>query len=849
MTDGEMDMNAYASIAVLQLPTQSRLLKSACCPDKDLVVLLSRLGGKDKLSLWKMQGSKKWEIDVSVSETDTEDIVGLAWSPDGQSIALAHDPPRITLHSIQDGHEERVLPVVMPSNTSRRSFRITGIWWYQDEQKVDPSSIPDMFKRNGIVTGTAHSILKTLPLLDHLHDDSQKLTATDLFAFQGSQTRVAPKASLPDLIKSWPALLPDLQAASIATALQLDQHDASRPFETGLHDANFNSILAIADDLGHVHCFLEGTYPLGAVRVSPETLTPSLFKDPKLPEFFAHPQKTPDNEITATLQPVAVGFPLLKTRMPRDLAKLSSTTRELVWYVTRVVKEMRGVWFGSETSNGAREIGPKWIRALEARQKEQFGQEEPSSILDLTSLLVTGRVSESLADFLGSGDQMSDRGIQKWDSTVTEALIKLRDFSEKRVAPACQRIVLVLQEVLGWAQLPQLDSFELQKGEIEACLDLAGRAIVISGWLAAVARRELARFKEFIAFIRHETVAVESRPAPEFDMLEANQYMVSGLVVSSIDKWFMGPIPRFSSEDLGVPSDKHDLQQALKKARVAATNPSQTAWQSNIKQKDLSHIDRNIDALVQELTARCQRVFVRAAGASARSAIVTFGPGPESLMQVASPPVSEYSTGALVRERVLNASESGKFLHCLVSHVTAANQEFLCVSRTRYDAVGEPAPEIAWVDCKVATDDGLARICIQDADFFDDDNLIVLYNVQGQDSGVYIAMFNYADLRYQELRFGGSAKCPSREDLIFRVLSLWQEGHITLTTIPITACRELMLGHSNDVSIAVNGRVGRRVACVLDNKSWTMEVLDMEGSPDTDSTGEDAGETEVDEER
>lgn len=86
-----------------------------------------------------------------------------------------------------------------------------------------------------------------------------------------------------------------------------------------------------------------------------------------------------------------------------------------------------------------------------------------------------------------------------------------------------------------------------------------------------------------------------------------------------------------------------------------------------------------------------------------------------------------------------------------MSHVTAANQEFcelrlhqninlltlttVCVSRTRYDAVGEPAPEIAWVDCKVATDDGLARICIQDADFFDDDNLIVLYNVQGQDSG------------------------------------------------------------------------------------------------------------------
>lgn len=62
-------------------------------------------------------------------------------------------------------------------------------------------------------------------------------------------------------------------------------------------------------------------------------------------------------------------------------------------------------------------------------------------------------------------------------------------------------------------------------------------------------------------------------------MLEANQYMVSGLVVSSIDKWFMGPIPRFSKEDLGVPSDKHDLQHALRKARAAAADPTQTLWQ------------------------------------------------------------------------------------------------------------------------------------------------------------------------------------------------------------------------------------------------------------------------------
>jgi anaphase-promoting complex subunit 4 len=163
-----MELNAFASLAVVQLPSQSRLLASACCPDKDLVILISRLGGKDRMSLWKMQGSKKWEVDVGTEDANAEEIVGIAWSPDGktnlilcpcnlienppgQSIAVAHDPPRISLHSIQDGQEERVLAIVTPSNTLRRSFRVTGIWWFQEEQNVTTSSIPDMFKRNNMI--------------------------------------------------------------------------------------------------------------------------------------------------------------------------------------------------------------------------------------------------------------------------------------------------------------------------------------------------------------------------------------------------------------------------------------------------------------------------------------------------------------------------------------------------------------------------------------------------------------------------------------------------------------------------------------------------------------------------
>jgi anaphase-promoting complex subunit 4 len=78
-----MDTNAFTSLATVQLPSPCRLLASACCPDKDLVVLISRLGGKDRLSLWKIQGSKKWEVDVGSGE-NSEEIAGIAWSPDGR---------------------------------------------------------------------------------------------------------------------------------------------------------------------------------------------------------------------------------------------------------------------------------------------------------------------------------------------------------------------------------------------------------------------------------------------------------------------------------------------------------------------------------------------------------------------------------------------------------------------------------------------------------------------------------------------------------------------------------------------------------------------------------------------
>lgn len=79
-----MESNAFPSVANIHLASHSRLVRESCCPDKDLVIVLSRLGGLERISLWNSnQGTKIWETDVGDESTSTH-VAGLCWSPDGQ---------------------------------------------------------------------------------------------------------------------------------------------------------------------------------------------------------------------------------------------------------------------------------------------------------------------------------------------------------------------------------------------------------------------------------------------------------------------------------------------------------------------------------------------------------------------------------------------------------------------------------------------------------------------------------------------------------------------------------------------------------------------------------------------
>lgn len=153
--------------------------------------------------------------------------------------------------------------------------------------------------------------------------------------------------------------------------------NATKTVENGIvdevDDANLDSILAVADRAGHLSCFLDGTYPIGTIQLgsSKDTTVASLFKHPERPVLLAHPV---NNGLSTALLPTHISLSLLEERKVRDLARLSTTARELCWYILRVVEEMRAAWFGSDTTTGARELGPKWIKLYETKQQEQYGR-------------------------------------------------------------------------------------------------------------------------------------------------------------------------------------------------------------------------------------------------------------------------------------------------------------------------------------------------------------------------------------------------------------------------------------------------------------------------------------------
>lgn len=65
---------------------------------------------------------------------------------------MLFDPADVSIHSIQDGKKMLSLPIgVKYLPQASKQAAVTGIWWLKNDQPIAQKSIPDIFKRNGLI--------------------------------------------------------------------------------------------------------------------------------------------------------------------------------------------------------------------------------------------------------------------------------------------------------------------------------------------------------------------------------------------------------------------------------------------------------------------------------------------------------------------------------------------------------------------------------------------------------------------------------------------------------------------------------------------------------------------------
>ncbi|KAF8679653.1 Anaphase-promoting complex, cyclosome, subunit 4 [Rhizoctonia solani] len=397
--------------------------------------------------------------------------------------------------------------------------------------------------------------------------------------------------------------------------------------------------------------------------------------------------------------------------------------------------------------------------------------------------------------------------------------------------------------------------FRFSQEVIERCLSHAHRLVAYVQWLAIEANAELARFVEFIKFMRSEIQkAIEpdlnARPPGQtqvqYDTLEAMAYIEQGLLESALTAWFTGLGPRTYPGELSHATPP-TMREAIEQARRAldgkddatvclflcdvvrkGKEPAQVQGGRSLLAE---YPERNILVMVDELAKGCAEVCEVAAGATTRGAQVD---GVSVRAGDSEDPKNEGEIAEkqreLARECTWPSQEPvARPETYVVTRVKRdSGREYrafrwsLCLLRIRpeHEAQAQERAGVV-IECKVNGID----VEILDIGFFDDNQLLVIIRTRGR---AHIGMIYYRELGWTEDVWGGQ-EVVSREGLIEVVMHYHETDRVGLAQLAqtIARSRELQGCGTGPAQLAVNGRRGRRTACVLDS-GGVVEVLDME---------------------
>ncbi|KAG8756611.1 hypothetical protein FRC14_002874 [Serendipita sp. 396] len=564
--------SSFTPLGAFTVSADARLVPGACNPEKDLVLLIHHTDPRSTISLWKLQGTKRWEIDAVANFDQTGWLRQVAWSPDGctvaslsetlvnnyycigEKFALGHSARRITVHSLADGCEEFRYNGAASGDGVKATWKIATLSWLKMpwrhfwDSEISSHPPPQIYPREYDSPGASLYLFKQLAKLDPKEPVIEKSAPTEV-----SSAHKAPRYMTPSEANGWPSLPPNPVIASIATT-DIDPSDAVHSIDSNerWQLAQSNTCLFAGDNHGGLYPFIHGTFLAGTIDsestfsqlrsiASAESCTyfSKLSFQPESPLLSFH-------SLTGKMYQKATGDGYLMDPdyEIQDILRISTVAKDLALYAARNCDEVMIAWMGGGGREGAREQNEKWCRLLENIQNRANPQKVKDVKRDLVALLFTGvPLSMSLVDHIQNGSQTTERNFKKWHGVVTDALAHIKHTIDLAIL-SLQRLIALLWDLYGLATIKSTSTyFMLDKEKINRCIEAASATIEILSSMSEIVRRETRGFSHFMIWLRSIIPNLQKSDflSKTYDIVLVHAYITNGLFPSGLDSFFQPP--------------------------------------------------------------------------------------------------------------------------------------------------------------------------------------------------------------------------------------------------------------------------------------------------------------------
>ncbi|WVR07625.1 hypothetical protein IAU60_004667 [Kwoniella sp. DSM 27419] len=811
---------SFTPLSTIALPSRHFLHPQSCNPCMDLIALLSppftpvaqpinrfalhKGKGKDtageqrtKVSLWRTGGSRVWEVEVIGR------IRGMAWSEDGLFLSvLSAKPSGQSLEhlSVHTGELIKSVPISLAIDLLAQGQWVPMQWQTTAQSWEAP--------RNG----SSLTIIDSLPQVTPV--DPPK--PANALPFMRPTNVVPPKATLHELLYLFPALLPSATPVPPHT-LQI----AGRPY-------------------------LTGTFPLPTRASTSRSNT---------------------------------------AEVDRSILALAQISNRMVGLLNTV---LRGLENAEQAFRDADKQTMICREDLETCAGQQ-GTSIPDVHADLFHFLMTGRSGIAVNEWLGN--KLTGRTIAKWDQTLDTSLRTIQSLLLESISPALERLVLLLEELKGWSRShsPRYQAaLSMDQPSIDRAIDL----VLGFGQLAERMRRdaehEMAAAGEFMKWLRYD--ASDELPVVTHDVKLVWSFMKNGFVHSSFHWHFPHLLEQPTRDSLPADFERYPRRPTRKLGDVLQETMTQLGM--GMKQEigtPSAQLNMSVesDASVSMSISGEMSISVLDPDASAVGDITPmhFGAGSDDdeMSRASSPDTVAGEEGvrdnegeaprSLVDEPWVWANTLVRDLQALVQ--AAVGSETSVVDRAPGDnpalyderlvgdghwealvPLGEGEQQL-WLSYSGGGQAAVATFQLYDADqsatllalqFFDDEELVIL--LEAEDMSRYLA-----SVRYAELLDAGLMSDRGEEGCTLR--AMWRDGLLgapeAAQVLPLARCRHIGSRPMSDepdaldgsepgpgirtIEIALNGRQGRRLGCVMQEEGKALEVWDMDVDEDEEDEG------------